>query len=293
MDFRQLRYFVAVAEELHFGRAAARLHLSQPPLSQQIKGLETRLGVQLFARDRQGVSLTPAGQTYLRHVYDLLHRAEAGANAARRVGHAGCGELRIGYSSSALYDALLPDAIARYRRHQPAVRVHLVAGTTRAHARGIDARLLDLAYVRGPLPERGADAPPRQVRCIASEPLLAALPGCHELAARARLSLRDFDQAEYVAFPRRMGAALGELVDALFARTHTRPRVAVEVTEMAALLGLVGAGVGVSLVPQSVSGLGARGVVFRPLLEPEARVELLELAGTAPAPAAEQFAALL
>ncbi|ANC90553.1 LysR family transcriptional regulator [Azospirillum humicireducens] len=291
MDFRQISCFVAVAEELHFGRAAARLNLSQPPLSQQIKGLEDRLRVRLFERNRRSVRLTPAGEAFLPYAHQVLNAAAAGADAARRVAGGEIGELRIGYSASALYSDEVLATIARYRRRYPAVEIRLVENTTRTCTREVEAGRVDLAIVRGPLPETAEGWPADRRIVVSCERLLVALPADHALAGRDRLALAELGDERFVIMARQLGTALNDLLDRLFAAAGLRPRIALETAEMASLLGLVGAGAGIAIVPEAVTGHRSGHVAFRPLTDRNAEVELFLLLPPLPSPTAVRLRA--
>ena len=286
MDFRQISCFVAVAEELHFGRAAARLNLSQPPLSQQIKALEDRMRVRLFERNRRSVRLTPAGESFLPYAYQVLNAAAAGADAARRVAGGEVGDLRIGYSASALYSDEVLLAIARYRRRYPAVEIRLVENTTRSCTREVEAGRIDLAIVRGPLPETADDWPADRRIVVSRERLMVALPPDHALAGRDRLALAELGDERFIIMARQLGTALNDLLDRLFAAAGLRPRIALETAEMASLLGLVGAGAGIAIVPAAVTGHRSGHVAFRPLTDRDAEVELFLLLPPLPSPTA-------
>ncbi|MDF3822640.1 LysR substrate-binding domain-containing protein [Leptospira sp. 96542] len=294
-DLHKMRCFIAVAEELHFGKAAARLHISQPPLSQHIKTLEEALGVQLLARDRRSVRLTAAGQVYLQHAYPAVKAAEDGASAARRAAAGDFGELRIGYSASALYVDAVLQAITLYRKRHPAVELRLQEGTTRTCVADIEAGKLDMAFARGPLPAPAAQWGKPRKRLISGEPLLLALPKSHALAKQQRVALADLQGERFVALARDMRAALNELIDDVLAPLARRPDVAVETRDMASLLGLVGAGAGVALVPESVANHRFRYIVYRPLstLTRRTRVELFQLLPQHPTPAALGLGTLL
>lgn len=291
MDFRQISCFVAVAEELHFGRAAARLNLSQPPLSQQIKGLEDRLRVRLFERNRRSVRLTPAGEAFLPYAHQVLNAAAAGADAARRVAGGEIGELRIGYSASALYSDEVLATIARYRRRYPAVEIRLVENTTRTCTREVEAGRVDLAIVRGPLPETAEGWPADRRIVVSRERLMVALPADHALAGRDRLALAELGDERFVIMARQFGTALNDLLDRLFAAAGLRPRIALETAEMASLLGLVGAGAGIAIVPEAVTGHRSGHVAFRPLTDRNAEVELFLLLPPLPSPTAVRLRA--
>ncbi|MFD1623988.1 LysR family transcriptional regulator [Azospirillum griseum] len=311
MDFRQTACFVAVAEELHFGRAAARLNLSQPPLSQQIKGLEERLGVRLFDRNRRGVRLTAAGEVYLRYARQILSLAESGADAARRAGLGEAGDLRVGYSASALYSDPVLVAIARHRHRHPAVNIRLVEHTTDQCVHALEAGRIDLALVRGPLPDLARNWPDERRTVVSREGLAVVFPPDHPLALAdgalgTGLSLHELRGERFVILARRLGTALNSLLDELFAAAGVQPRIAVETAEMASLLGLVEAGTGVAIVPAAVARQrGARfeserfegqrfgdgRLVALPLREPGAEMDLFVLWPPKPLPIAHRLGA--
>jgi DNA-binding transcriptional LysR family regulator len=293
MDFRQINAFIAVAEELHFGRAAARLNLSQPPLSQQIKGLEEQLRVRLFERNRRSVRLTPAGQAFLRHAYEVLRTAENGAQAARRAASGEVGELRVGYSASALYSDEVLQAIVRYRQRWPGVEIRLLEGSTRSTARDLEADRLDLGFVRGPLPDAALDWPAERRRLVSRDPLLVAMPRRHPLTARRRVALADLGAERFIVMARHLGTALNDLLDRLFNVAGVRPQIALETAEMASLLGLVGAGAGIAIVPVAVAHHRSRCVAFRSIADANAEIELFQLLPPTPTPMARNLCAEL
>jgi DNA-binding transcriptional LysR family regulator len=285
-ELRKISYFIAVAEELHFGRAAARLHISQPPLSQQIKALESRLGVQLFERDRRSVRLTLAGRAYLQHAYDVLHAAAAAAAAARRAASGECGELRIGYSSSALYADAVLQAIVRFCKRRPSVDVCLIEGTTRSSVADLEANRIDVAFVRGPLPLPATHWNTERKRLVSRERLMVAMPRTHALATHRLLALEDLRDEAFVALSRDMGTALNELINGLLKPLAVQPLIAVETGDMASLLGLVSAGAGIALMPETVTRQRSRYIASRPLTDRGAQVELFQLLPQKPVPAA-------
>lgn len=294
MDFRQLQCFVAVAEELHFGRAAERLHLSQPPLSQQIRNLETRLGVRLFERNRRSVQVTAAGEAFLSHAHEVLRVAQLGVVAAQRAGAGETGQLRVGYSTSALYADVVLQAIVAYRKRHPDVDLQLVEGTTRSNARDVEEGRINTAFVRGPLPEGVAAWKAARVRRLSRERLMVALPRAHPLAGRRAIAIKELQDERFVALARHLGTALNELIHGLFdASGQARPQIAMEATEMSSLLGLVGASAGIAIVPTTVAQARSRYVVFRALSDQDADVELFQLLSARPVATAERLAAML
>lgn len=285
-DLRRLRYFVAVAEELNFGRAARRLHVSQPPLSQQIRSLEADLGVQLFERDRHRVSLTAAGEVYLQHAHALIRAAEAAVQATQQAAAGEAGGLRIGYSASALYADAVLSAIGGFRRDLPAVSLVLMEGRTHALAGQVERGEIDLAVVRAPLPAFVECWQASRRGLMDTERLVLALPADHPWAARVAVPLSALVAEPFVCVCRAFNTALNRVITGLLAARGIEPNIAVETSDMASLLGLVSVGAGVSIVPESLAGKYQGRVVFRPLDDEAARSELWWLLRTgAPASA--------
>jgi DNA-binding transcriptional LysR family regulator len=262
MELRHLRYFVAVAEELHFGRAAERLHIAQPPLSRQIRDLEREVGTPLFARVPRGVELTPAGRAFLPEARLTLAQADRAGRAARRAAEGEVGRLRVGFVEGAADAAVLPDVLGFFRMHLPDVGVSLFEMDALQQAEALRTDRIDVGILHSP----PADAAQwLRVEPVYADPMLAALPAAHRLAARARPALGDLASEPFVLFPR-PGAP--ELHDALIARCRAAgfsPRVVQEAAGWHTLAGLVAAGVGVAFVPRSLALLGRPGVTYRPL----------------------------
>lgn len=278
-DLRRLRYFVAVAEELNFGKAARRLHVSQPPLSQQIRALESDLGVPLFERDRHRVSLTPAGQVYLKHAYTLLSMADAAVQAAQRAATGEVGELRLGYSASVMYSDRVLSAIGSFRRACPEVSLVLVEGRTHEHAERVARGEIDLAIVRAPLPAFVDDWPNSQRGLVCTEQLVLALPLGHPLGAELAVSWSALAGESFVSVSRSQNTALNRVIDGLLSAQGIQPVVAVETWDMASLLGLVSVGAGIAIVPETLSTKYQGAIEFRPLADRGACSELWWLAG--------------
>lgn len=256
MELRHLRYFVALAQELSFTRAAERLRVSQPPLSQQIRALEEELGTQLFARTSRRVDLTAAGEVFLGHAKAILERVEQAASQARAIGAGTSGHLEIGLSGSLLLGPL-PRLIASYRRAFPGVAVALHEMTPAAQLAALRERRIDLSFSRTAVHDD----------VFASElawpdPVVLALPRGHRLARRRQLELADLRDEPFVmlridssGFARYLHACC---VDAGFA-----PRASQQVVESQAIPSLVAAGLGVALVPASVQRVHRRGIEYR------------------------------
>jgi DNA-binding transcriptional LysR family regulator len=261
MELRQLRYFVAVAEELHFRRAAERLHISQPPLSQQIRALEDELGFALLIRTRRRVQLTAAGEAFLRDVRALLGDLEGAVATARRIDAGQTGRLRIGFVGSALL-SIVPATVERFRAARPGVAIELRERSTVDQLRAVAAGVVDVGLVRPPIEDD------RELRAatVLRERTVAALPAGHALAALNRVPLRRLATEPLVLFPRAQAPGFHDLLIGALADTGTGPRVIQYAPEMLTIIGLVAAGTGVSLVPASVSRLALDGVTYRPVI---------------------------
>jgi DNA-binding transcriptional LysR family regulator len=270
MELRHLRYFVALAEELHFGRAARRLHLSQPPLSMQIKALEEEIGTQLLTRTRRRVELTTAGTLFLREARDILMRVEQATAAARRAGRGEIGELAVGFVTIADYN-VLPRVLSEFRAQHPAVRLTLREATTDAQLRDLAEQRIDIGFVLAPIQDEGLATRP-----LLSEPLVAALPHTHALSrSRTALSLSRLADAPFILFPRHMAPGLYDDVVGFCRRAGFIPRVEQEAVQMQTIISLVSAGLGVALIPASMRNLGRSGVVYRSLREKSPLTEVL------------------
>ncbi len=260
MELRQLRYFVAVAEELHFRRAAARLHISQPPLSQQISALESELGARLLERTRRRVELTPAGEAFLRDARTMLAELDVAAATARAIDAGQAGRLRVGFVGSALL-SIVPSTVQRFRRARPDVEVELRERSTVEALRAVETGGIDVALVRPPI-DAGADL---RTEIVIRERTIAAVPAGHELAKLRRIPLGRLAGAPLVLFPRSQAPGFHDLLTGRLAATGTSPHVVQYAPEMLTIIGLVAAGIGVSPVPASVAHLALDGVTYRPL----------------------------
>lgn len=263
MDVKYLVPFVAVAEELHFGRAAKRLHMSQPPLSRQIRRLEDDLGVQLLVRDRHGVRLTPAGRAFLEEARLVLSRADAAARMARRVASGEVGTLRVGHVDASSSE-LLAVALGTFHECMPEVRLVVQEATTEALVDALLAGELDVALVRSPVKH-----PTLSSADVAEEALVVALPEAHQLAAAEPVSLSELADETFVLPPRHVSRALHDRVISACEEAGFRPNVADEAFPASSAILLVAAGAGVSMVPALMSRqLCQRGVAYQSLVEP-------------------------
>ncbi|WP_288495124.1 LysR family transcriptional regulator [uncultured Pantoea sp.] len=269
IELRHLRYFIAVAEELHFGRAAQRLHISQPPLSQQIMQLEAETGAQLFNRTNRSVQLTPAGAQFLQDARAILLQVEQATQRAARLHRGEEGELRIGFTSSAAFIGVMSDALYVFRQRWPNVHVQMQEINTRQQLAPLHEGKLDLGVMRNtPLP---ADL---HHQLLLREPLCAVVHKAHPLATAGRITLQALAREPFVFFDPQVGTALySEILD-LLQRYQIRPYITQEVGEAMTILGLVATGLGVSILPASFSHARLANVVWLPLEEPDAQSEM-------------------
>jgi DNA-binding transcriptional LysR family regulator len=258
-ELRHLRYFVAVAEELHFGRAAARLGLAQPPLSQQIQRLEQVLGVRLLDRTSRRVRLTDAGAALLPEARRVLAAAVTALEAARRAGRGESGELRVAFAATVMFLAL-PEIIRVFRDRFPGVHLDLREMPTGPQLAALKAGEIDIGFVREPRPD-----PELEMVTVMREPLRIAVHKSHPLASRATLAVQHLANEPFVLFPEELAPGLHAQVMALCRAAGFTPRVVEVSRELYTSVSLVEAGVGVSILPASVEKLGWRGVRYRPI----------------------------
>ncbi|MHA6782983.1 LysR substrate-binding domain-containing protein [Pseudonocardia saturnea] len=269
MRFRRLLYFVAVADELSFTRAAERLHMAQPPLSQQIALLEKELGATLFDRSRRAVRLTAAGAALLPEARRLLADLDDTARLVRRVARGSVGRLAVGFVPSAINGAL-SDLLRDFRTGHPDVELTLRERAPDALLRAVHDRSLDLAVLYLPV-----DEPDLAQRWLASEELLLALPDHHPAAGATRVALADVADEPFVLPEQHDVPGLHAAVRAAFADAGVTPHIAQRgVWLMQTVLGLVAAGIGLAIVPASVAALNRAGVVLRHLDGAAHRVDL-------------------
>ena len=259
MELKQLRIFVAVAEELHFGRASERLHMAQPALSAQVQGLENRLGVKLFERTTRTVSLTRAGEVFLPEVRAAIAQANAAEAAARAVGGDSGDLLKIGGVDSATA-GLLPQVVRAFRRAHNSIEVKVFELLSAPALHGLANRSLDIAFVRVPPKEEFLTH-----RFVFSEPVIAALPADHPAASEAEVPLEVVAQEPLVIPARSHRPILFDVIHNHFVQSGLTPRILQEANERHMIIAMVAAGLGVSLVPHWVSQFQRDDVVYRPL----------------------------
>jgi DNA-binding transcriptional LysR family regulator len=260
MEIRQLRYFVAVAEELHFGRAATRCHIAQPPLSQQVRRLEEELGVKLLERTSRRVALTPEGAVFLREVRDTLDRLGQAVDRVQSMARGEEGTLRVGFiGPSAL--SRLPRAIRRFRENNPLVRLDFSARSTTEQLSLLLADRLDVAVVR----VFGHDTQGLRQMLFLREPYVLALPEDHTLAAQERIHIAQLKGVPMIFNQRLAQPALYRSLMGAFHKAGFEPEVVQEVNTEQSTVALVSTGMGAALVPASSATDKRSGVVFRPL----------------------------
>ncbi|WP_165986411.1 LysR family transcriptional regulator [Streptomyces sp. YIM 98790] len=261
VDLGDLRLFAVVAEELHFGRAAARLHLSQPGLSYRVRALEDALGYQVLARNRRGVRLTPAGEVLLAGARRLLGEAHRVVDDGGRVARGELATVRVGFVGTALY-SLLPAVLREARVRYPELQVRVEERKSAEQVRLLQQGQLDLGLVHLPVdPRSGLEATP-----VLEDPVGIALPAGHRLAAGETVALSDLAQEAFVLFPRDLEPQTYDRYTDACVTAGFAPRVAHEATGLQTILALVAAGTGVAFVARSVArSLTRSGVVFRPL----------------------------
>jgi DNA-binding transcriptional LysR family regulator len=261
MELRQLRYFAVLAEELHFGRAAKRLSLTQPPLSQAILNLERELGVRLFERSRRHVALTHAGKAFLEGARQTLARADRAVEHAQRAGRGEVGRLAVGFLANTAY-TLLPLVLRDFAQGFPGVTLDLRELTIPQQVEALRRENIDVGLLRPPIADAEIAA-----ETILEEPFVLALPAGHALGGLKRVPLQRLAGETFVMFPRTAGFVFHDLIMGFCLRAGFTPRVAQEVNQTHAVIGLVSAGIGVALVPASAQKIGLAGVVYRPLRE--------------------------
>lgn len=288
MELRHLRYFVAVAEELNFRRAAERLFIAQPPLSQQIQQLEQELGVLLFDRSRRAIALTPAGTALYQDAVGILDRCEAAMRRARRFGAGVEGTLRIGFAPSATYH-LLPESVRVFRERYPDVSLELLELLGPEQTQALHDLRIDVGIAIEATPDEAVT-----VEEVAEIPLVVALPSDHRLAHLEVVSLSQVTREPFIHFPRLERSGYRRFVERLWERQGRWPPIALETEELQTALGLVSAGLGCTFAPAPVAGTQRSGLVFRPLDRDDASIRLgLAMRRGETSPLVQRFAAVV
>jgi DNA-binding transcriptional LysR family regulator len=270
------RSFIAVAEEMHFGKAAARLNLTQSPLSRQIQMLEQTLGVSLLERTTRAVRLTPAGRTFLAEAYRVVAAVESAARLTQRAARGESGTIRLSFTAASAYRTL-PRIVAHIRANLPEIDLVLEEMVSDEQIQALEENRVDIGILR-PSPALVDPRIPIATETIAREQLLLALPRSHPRASGRAPTLRDLDGEALVTWSPRGGRYFIDLLDTLFDGAAVRPLVVQRVNQLHAMLALVGTGIGVAVVPDSAAGIGMADVTLRPITVPDSARPTLLLA---------------
>ncbi len=270
MELRQLHYFLAVAEELNFGRAAQRLNIAQPPLSRQIRQLEQELGVQLFHRTSRRVELTEVGNVFLEEARRILKQVEQSIQVTQRASQGEIGRLTVAFEGSSAYD-IIPTTLKTYRERFPDVELVVLSMTTEEQVEALHDDRIQVGFVVPPLQGQVQDL---FVEAVLQEPLVLALPEAHPLAAQSKVKVRSLVNEAFIMGQRNSGCGLYDQVIAACRRAGFSPNVTQEVNEMQVLLGLVAADLGVAILSGSAKQFQRSGVVYRELQPASSEVAL-------------------
>lgn len=257
IELRHLRYFLTVAQTLHFSKAAQLLGIAQPPLSQQIKRLEQLLGHRLFDRTTRGVKLTLAGQLLAERARSTIEKVQDDVAQVRRLGRGEEGTLTVGFSGSVMFTDL-PVAIQNYRRRFPKVELRLRELSTSAQISALLAGTIDLAFLRDGEPTEGIE-----ITTLFAERYVAVLPVAHALARKRSLRVLDLRKEPFILFARRMGPLAFDRTIACCERNGFRPNIVQDAPQWPTLVRLVAAGLGVSLAPACVANIAIPGAIYR------------------------------
>ena len=273
MDFRQFRYFITAAEELHFARAAEKLGIAQPALTQQIKSLENRLGAQLFHRTKRRVELTEIGRSFLQEARFTLAHAEKAVRVARNMARGEAGQIDIGFVGSVAYETLFAQQLKRHREEFPDVRILLHEMPIQEQIDALHTQQLDIAIVRCPIPVHAlADV---EHFVFSTQRLILVLPEKHPLAAKPSIRLADLAKNDFLSFNDPAGMCIGQTLLEQCRNVGFEPKITQYVSDIATLISLTAAGFGVGMVPENVSHLRLPGICYRPPEGVEALSDLI------------------
>jgi DNA-binding transcriptional LysR family regulator len=261
MELRHLRYFRMVATELHFGRAAEKLHIAQPPLSKQIQQLELELGFELFARTKRSVVLTPAGEVFLGEVEEIFKNLDRAIDIGRKTSRGELGQISIGFVGSATYN-ILPLILQKFRDRYPHVQIELHELTTDRQLIWLGEGKIDIGLIRPPIISRDLT-----VELVFEESLIVALPANHQLATVESIDLSLLATEAFILFPRQLAPGLYDPIITICRAAGFSPIVVQECIQIQTIVSLVSANMGVSIVPKSTQDIQRQGVVYKPILD--------------------------
>ena len=259
MELRHIRYFLAIAREGNFTRAATGLGIGQPPLSLQIKDLEQEVGTSLFRRTTRGAELTPAGQAFLDVIGGVPDLAQRAVRHAQRAGRGEIGVLRVGFTASAAFNAVVPGTLRTFRRAYPGVELVLEESNTTRLSAGLDDGTLDIVFLR---PD-GLATRDLQLRLLSEEPMMLAVPADHHVAGTDEIELATLANDPFILFPRSVGLTLYDTIIGACRKAGFEPNVAQFAPQFPSIVNLVAANLGVSMVPASIGQIRVSGVVYR------------------------------
>lgn len=268
MELRHLRYFVVVAEELNFSRAAERLHIAQPPLSQQIRSLEEELGLRLFHRTKRKVSLTDGGRDFLVNARHTLAQAEHAIRSAQRASRGQVGRLVVGFVMSATC-SIVPKILRIFQSHSPDVELVLQESTSSESLAALCEQRMHIGFLRMPF-----NANSLKYACVLKEPYMVALPGSHPLSKRAKIKVHMLANEHFIISPRSQGPGYYDQIINMCHRAGFSPHIAQEAKQFQTTLSLVSAGMGVAVIPASVKDLRSLEIVYKPLDPPDQYSEI-------------------
>jgi DNA-binding transcriptional LysR family regulator len=271
IELRHLRYFLAVAEELNFGRAAERLNITQPSLSRQIQNLEKELSIILFERNQRQIKLTPPGQILLAEVEQILIRFDQGIQVVKRASRGEIGQLTVGFQGSSVYD-IIPISVKSFRDRFPDVEVIMQPMETSEQVIAIAENNLDIGFVIPPITDANL-----KMEILLQEPLVLALPENHPLAAQSEIAIAALANEPLILASRDRGCGLHEQIFEIYQRAGLSPNVVCAAREMQVMLGFVAAGIGIALLPSHVKNFQRTGVIYR-VLTPDAPIAGLGMA---------------
>jgi DNA-binding transcriptional LysR family regulator len=272
MELRHLRYFVQVADDLHFARAASHLGISQPPLSQQIRALEEELGVRLLERTSRSVALTPAGRLFLDEARATLAQADRAVSVARRAGQGELGELAIGFNASAPFVPRIARAIHDFRQAYPGIRLAISETSGPTQVEAVGDRQLDIGFLRRSC--RPALPPALDARRVLKERLMVAMPRDHALAGHDGIWLRDLAGEPFLLYAQARSSGFTQELLAVLHDAGVAPNIAQTVNDVSSLFGLAAAGLGIAVLAESLCALRSDSLAYRPLLDEAATTGL-------------------
>ena len=270
MELRHIRYFLAVANEGNFTRAAAGLGIGQPPLSLQIKDLEQEVGALLFRRSARGAQLTPAGRAFLEVIKDMPALAERGASRAKRAARGEIGHLAVGFTASSAFNTVVPATIRVFRHAYPGVDISLFESNTTPLIAGLTDGKFDVAFLR----LGDASGKNLKLQPVLDEPLVVALPSDHKAGREDKVDLAQLARESFIIFSRDVGPDLFDTIIGLLQRANINPDVKQVALQFSSIVNFVAAGLGVSVVTEALSQLHIPGVVFRPISDQSSKATL-------------------